>query len=672
MSNYKYDGQFDDIVKGLRVVHDGAECSASDSTFFKDIIIMQILLCDDLLLGSSSRQCLTTAISSLTVIDIARWDATLRHLTEFTFGLIDEVTFQPERWKNEYATPKSFKHFWRTKFDGDYWFLIGPVYPLVVSLISEIDISSTISDLRKWSRFSYKVHLKDLDREAQLEQEYIQAEEAMKTWSYEPALISEISLIMEQFFSSFHVDWEYSCSSNGTVFGLSGALTPSLKRLHFVGDAMCRHLMAQSPDVEPPRRWGTVEDSRVTEVLFVPKSLKTERVISREPAYLIFLQHAVEASIKHYVLDQGPLHDFVSLDHAEFSTWLAKRGSERGLWATIDLHSASDSVTLTLVKQGLRGKTNVLTPLLCTRSRYALLPSGRRVTLEKFAPMGSACCFPMECIIFSAICWLAVVHVAGRPPRKNDFRVYGDDIIIRQEFVDELLRLLELFHFEVNSEKSFWGSWPHNFREACGGEYLDGVSVRPLSLSRKIHEIGPTSLRQVMSDPSAILSWIDLANSCFVDSSDLEQGDRQCAMYGHIRGYALYKLGPLNSSLLRWDGYGFEPPTPYLRTYPQFCTNFQLKGGRHLIVISQAEKLYKQRRTSKGTFFLLDRHSYRTYMSYLKKYSVNPRDYEESRLQEWFAQTRTRKFLDPSVWERPYEPCVIAEVPTRTRARMVR
>ena len=84
------------------------------------------------------------------------------------------------------------------------------------------------------------------------------------------------------------------------------------------------------------------------------------------------------------------------------------------------------------------------------------------IRLKKFAPMGSALCFPIECIIFGSI-----VRLANREKGVNtEFRVYGDDLVVDDRIFLKVIELLEVFGFRVNVDKTFFPY--HPFKESCG------------------------------------------------------------------------------------------------------------------------------------------------------------------------------------------------------------
>ena len=157
---------------------------------------------------------------------------------------------------------------------------------------------------------------------------------------------------------------------------------------------------------------------------------------------------------------------------------MARRASLNLDHATIDLSEASDSVSWDLVEYVLHG-TKLLECLRNTLTEGVLMPDGATYKLRKFAPMGSALCFPVECLIFLGIALLACKRMAVRP----SVGVYGDDIIVPGEAEEEITFLLGHFGFLVNDKKSFW--YNERFKESCGGEYFDGIDITPLYIPRR-------------------------------------------------------------------------------------------------------------------------------------------------------------------------------------------
>jgi hypothetical protein len=273
-----------------------------------------------------------------------------------------------------------------------------------------------------------------------------------------------------------------------------------------------------------------LESTRTAQLQFVPKNFKKTRSICKEPVLLQYAQQGVRLSLEeqlnkstltsgHVVLhDQG-----VNRDGAVF-------GSEFNTVDTIDLSAASDSVRWSLIKGIFPAK--VTKYLAATRSVFTQLPDGSTsIRVKKFAPMGSALCFPVQCVVYSAVVILATimadehldmediskvvdVNVASWMKRRTyrsfnhltskyqPYRVYGDDIICDSRITSIVIGLLTSLGFSVNSEKSFMGS--QSYRESCGVHAYDGYDVTPLTI--KLPKIG----RKVsISDVAAI---IDVCN----------------------------------------------------------------------------------------------------------------------------------------------------------------
>ena len=219
------------------------------------------------------------------------------------------------------------------------------------------------------------------------------------------------------------------------------------------------------------------DQSRTSRVVFVPKSWKKLRGISAEPAGLQYFQQAVNTGIQNS-LKRCYLDRVINLRDQDTSREMALRGSDNGSLATIDLSAASDSVTLRIVKD-IFGHSLLCRWLLATRSTHTLLYK-KSLKINKFAPMGSACCFPVECLIFAGICLASAAKNSDLGRYSIDqFRVYGDDIICPAVLADGIMADLTLMGFTVNSDKSYVSG---DYRESCGMDAWRGFDVTPLKL----------------------------------------------------------------------------------------------------------------------------------------------------------------------------------------------
>lgn len=239
---------------------------------------------------------------------------------------------------------------------------------------------------------------------------------------------------------------------------------------------------------------------RVSRLQFVPKTYKKLRSISMEPASLMFFQQGTKDNLYRYI-DRN-LRWCIDLRHQERNREYARLGSATGAYCTIDLSAASDSVGYDLVSTLFRG-TKLWPELLGLRSFYTELPDGTHVRLKKYAPMGSALCFPVECLIFAAVCEhvARVARALGATP--SDFSVYGDDICCPTYMYDGVVLVLNSLGFTVNSDKSFM-SGP--YRESCGKEYYAGRDISCI----KYRSWDPCRMQ-----PSDYDGFCDHANQCF-------------------------------------------------------------------------------------------------------------------------------------------------------------
>lgn len=220
-----------------------------------------------------------------------------------------------------------------------------------------------------------------------------------------------------------------------------------------------------------------------SKLAFVPKSNSISRTICAEPTLNMWVQQAIGDRLEKAINTKWG----ISLsDQQDVNRHLCYVGSRFGGLATIDLKSASDSISLNLLEAIL--PRNVLGILRATRSKETMLPNGDVIELHMVSSMGNAYTFPLQTALF--LCAVSSVYRSlGIPMLRSDYRptrnvntfgnfgVFGDDIIVVVEAVPRLKRLLQLLGFVVNQTKSFSEGW---FRESCGSDYFRGLWVRPV------------------------------------------------------------------------------------------------------------------------------------------------------------------------------------------------
>lgn len=196
---------------------------------------------------------------------------------------------------------------------------------------------------------------------------------------------------------------------------------------------------------------------------FVRKTYKTDRSIVVEP----MLNQMVQLGIGDY-MSQQLRKAGVDLYDQSRNKRLALEGSLTGDLATLDLSSASDTISKALVLD--------LLPFdwfkFLAFARTSLIEcDGVPVRMQKFSSMGNGFTFPLESLIFYALSWAATDDAS-----RGAVSVYGDDIIVPVSAYPLLTEVLLAVGFIPNKDKSF-ASGP--FRESCGGDYLRGIDIRP-------------------------------------------------------------------------------------------------------------------------------------------------------------------------------------------------
>lgn len=242
----------------------------------------------------------------------------------------------------------------------------------------------------------------------------------------------------------------------------------------------------------------------VAKLIVVPKDSRGGRTISSEPLELMWIQQGLGRKLMQFIESNHYINGRINFADQSINGKLALQSSTDRKYSTIDLKDASDRVSLELVKQVFGLKPKFLSALLATRSHATRLPDGTIIELKKFAPMGSALCFPVESLVFWLVSVAAVARQHGLAVErvKDDIFVYGDDIVCLTEYYDAVVAGLSSVGLMVNKDKSYSKGF---FRESCGVDAFKGTDVTPTRL-RQIP-------RQRTSDSVLLASWCALGNA---------------------------------------------------------------------------------------------------------------------------------------------------------------
>lgn len=243
-------------------------------------------------------------------------------------------------------------------------------------------------------------------------------------------------------------------------------------------------------------------DERSGAILFtVPKKADIDRCACKEPDINMFLQKGVGKHIRRRLRKFG-----INLNDQSINRELARKGSIDGSLATLDLSSASDTIT--------RAAVLALLPLdwyeyLNSIRSDQITVDGETFRTEMFSSMGNGFTFELESLIF----WALMRTVAYFEGISGIISVYGDDLIIPSGMYEMACWTLSVFGFTVNEDKSF-ATGP--FRESCGGHYHAGVDVTPFYLRRlperltDLIRVANQLRRWALADPSRQfeLPWV--------------------------------------------------------------------------------------------------------------------------------------------------------------------
>lgn len=248
----------------------------------------------------------------------------------------------------------------------------------------------------------------------------------------------------------------------------------------------------------------------VARLISVPKNTTSRRTITIEPVVRQFVQQGLNTVLREEISRCAVLSLCLDLTNQGFNQKLALEGSLTGEWATLDLKSASDRLSIKAVEQVFRHRPAFLKAVLGCRSPFVMVGK-TRLLLKKFAGMGNATTFPIQSVVFACLAMAALLE-DKRPSYREVkrvarlVRVFGDDIIVPSASVPQVVRWLTAAGLVVNERKSFTVG---NFRESCGVDAFAGVDVTPVYVRQRPSD---TSRKE----PATIAHYVALSNQLWL------------------------------------------------------------------------------------------------------------------------------------------------------------
>lgn len=236
-----------------------------------------------------------------------------------------------------------------------------------------------------------------------------------------------------------------------------------------------------------------------SELMFVNKQWDAKRSIEMQPKFALTWQAGVGDYLCRILDKIGISTTTGNQRHYE----LAWEGSMFKTYATIDLTSAGESIPREASRLFPR---EIEMWLRATRMEYIRIP-GTVSTLgsdihetQMLAGSGNGYQFAAETILFYGLIHAALeiehgcIYDIGSLP----ISVYGDDIIVKDEYASCALRALQAVGFMPNLNKTFYGD--NGFRESVGAEFFNGEDVRAFNIKKL---------------PSTLMDWFGVCNRIY-------------------------------------------------------------------------------------------------------------------------------------------------------------
>lgn len=300
-------------------------------------------------------------------------------------------------------------------------------------------------------------------------------------------------------------------------------------------------------DIDKPNiiKWGVQCEPSMT-VTFVPKDSRGPRTICMEVHERMSIQLGLMKSIYQHIEKFSKYAGRVNFSDQSINQVLAQKASLDQSYATIDMKDASDLVSWSLVLDVVpQDYVAVLTALRTPTIRFGR--EGESIQIKKFAPMGSALCFPIEAILFFAIASTVT----------PDVYVYGDDIIVPTEFAEQVMARLESYGLLVNKDKSLYRGY---FRESCGLDAYKG------------HVISPIRYRK--DDYASVVAFANNIRTAFGD----KHGEEIIRWYESIVHFIVPRTGLIDhpSSFISYNG-GFSNLCMFKRRYNRDLQRYEYR-----------------------------------------------------------------------------------------------
>lgn len=242
-----------------------------------------------------------------------------------------------------------------------------------------------------------------------------------------------------------------------------------------------------------PKR-STYQRCSSLKLTLVPKTFKSYRVIMPNTTIGSYMTYGIGVMLRKRLKAKG--YDISILQDTHKS--LAKSASVHGMYTTLDLSSASDTISVSLVEylfppdwfeimnQSRIGHVSIPSP-------HATAQTFDCIESLTFGTMGVGYTFPLQTLVFLSI--LKSIWAIENGRCRATISVYGDDMIFPSSMYRKVVEVFEEVGFMINIDKTYHEGY---FRESCGGDYHRGVDVRPFQPQNGSALVGKISYEAVL------------------------------------------------------------------------------------------------------------------------------------------------------------------------------
>jgi hypothetical protein len=232
---------------------------------------------------------------------------------------------------------------------------------------------------------------------------------------------------------------------------------------------------------------------------FVEKDSGGPRTIGLEHAEYMWCQQAIKAWMYNHIEKCSKAKGHINFTDQSINRELTVKWKD---YDTLDMSKASDRLSYALVHALFKGLP-LWQWLAASRSPGTVLPTGELLWFKKFAPMGSAVCFPVEAVAFYALA-VSALHSTGMPIQLacRSVYVYGDDLIVPHGYFEVLKKHFEACSLKFNEDKCCTHG---KFRESCGMDSFDGTDVTPARMRKMYPGTDATGLIPIVEHSNSLM-----------------------------------------------------------------------------------------------------------------------------------------------------------------------